>query len=101
MLHQLISEPGYIPWMERSDNFTNMNEVQVRSETTRKKQLATWWQHMEEQSKAIRDQFKAFPTQLSNMGGHNKHHHRPPPHVWEEEDELDDGYKSAIPFVEW
>jgi hypothetical protein len=52
-----------------------MNKVQVRMETTRKEQLAAWWQHMEEQFKAMRDQFEAFLTRLSNMSGHNKRHH--------------------------
>jgi hypothetical protein len=45
---------------------------------------------------AMRDQFEALPTRLSNMGGHNKCHHRPLPPVLEE-DKHDDGYKSGIP----
>jgi hypothetical protein len=83
--------------MEKGNRFANMNEVQVRTETTRKEQLATWWQHMEEQFEAMKDQFEAFPTRLSNMGGHNEHHHRLPPHVSDEEDEHDNGCKSGIP----
>jgi non-ribosomal peptide synthetase component F len=85
--------------MERSDCFTDMNKVHVRTETTRKEKLATWWQYMEEQFKALSDQFEAFLTQLSNMGGHNEHHHQPSPHIWEEEDKHDNGYKFGIPFA--
>jgi hypothetical protein len=55
---------------------------------------------MEEQFEAMRDQFEALPTQLSNMGGQNEHHHRPLLHVLEEEVEHDDGYKSGIPSAE-
>jgi hypothetical protein len=73
-----------------------MNKVHVHTKTARKEQLVTWWQHMEEQFKAMRDQFEALYIRLSNMGGHNKHHHRPPLHISEEEDEHDNGYKSRI-----
>jgi hypothetical protein len=68
----------------------DMNEVHVRTVTTRKEQLATWWQHMDEQFEAIRNHINAFTTRLSNMGGHNKRHHQPLPHVSEEEDEHND-----------
>jgi hypothetical protein len=61
--------------MGRSNRLADMNEVHVCTETARKEQLVTWWLHMEEQFEAIRDQFEALPTQLSNMGGHNKCHH--------------------------
>jgi hypothetical protein len=37
-----------------------MNEVYVCMEAACKEQLATWWQHMEDQFKAMRDQFEAF-----------------------------------------
>jgi hypothetical protein len=86
--------------MGRSDRFADMNEVYVHTETTCKEQLATWWQHMEEQFEALRDHFEALSTRLSNMGGHSECHHRPPPHISEEEDEHDDGYKSGIPSAE-
>ena len=86
--------------MGRSDCFADMNEVNVRMETTRKEQLTTWWQPMEEQFEAMRDHFEALSTRLSNMGGHNECHHRPPPHVSEEKDEHDDGCKSRIPSAE-
>jgi hypothetical protein len=78
----------------------DINEGRMRTETARKEQLETWWQHMEEQFEAMRDQFEAVPTRLSNMGGHNECHHQPPPHVSEEEDEHDNEYKSGIPSVE-
>ena len=54
---------------------------------------------MEEQFEAMRDQFEALPTRLSNMGGYNKCHHLPSPHI-SEEDEHDNGYKFGIPSVE-
>jgi hypothetical protein len=86
--------------MGMGNRLAHMNKVHVRTETTCKEQLATWWQHMEEQFEAMRDQFEALPTRLSNMSGHNEHHYRPPPHILEEEDEHDDGYKFEIPFTE-
>jgi hypothetical protein len=85
--------------MRRGNHFANMNEVQVHTEIACKEQLATWWQHMEEQFKAMRDQFEALPTRLSNVSGHNKGYHRPPPQISKEEDKHDNGYKSGIPSV--
>ena len=91
---------SYFSWMGRSNHLADMNEVHVRIKTARKEQLATWWQHTEEQLTAMRDQFEAFPTWLSNIDGYNKCHHWFLPHVSEEEDKHDDGYKSEIPYAE-
>jgi hypothetical protein len=88
--------------MGRSNRLADINEVYVHTETTRKEQPtirlwhtgggpngcrrqprpqftevegksnAKWWQYMEDQFRAIRDQIEDHTTQIFNLCGHKR-----------------------------
>jgi hypothetical protein len=81
MLHQLVSKPKLLsmaPLTRGMGNcYANLNEVYERKESVHEELAVAHWQHMEEQLEVMRGQMEALTTNLTNMGGHNRHLHQP------------------------